>query len=82
MKPAKRSVKPSDALPITALDCAAVLKLYAQNLDEIRRWHRNASTPGIERGHIVLGEMFFALAVEALTLALDGKSWSPGSRQA
>lgn len=60
---------------------ADVLKLYAQSLDEIRRWFRNSSTPGIERGHIVLGEMFFTYSVEALSLALEGKSWSPGNRQ-
>jgi hypothetical protein len=59
----------------------AVLALYLQNLDEIRRWYRNSSTPGIERGHIVLGEGFFTLSVEALELAIEGKSWSPGDRQ-
>ena len=62
-------------------DPAKILQLYAQNLDEIRRWYRNASTPGIERGHVVLGEMFFSLSTEALTCALEGKSWSAGNRE-
>jgi hypothetical protein len=62
------------------LDPKKILQLYAQNLDEIRRWFRNSSTPGHERGHVVLGEIFFTLSTEALTCALDGKSWSPGDR--
>lgn len=61
-------------------DAAEVLALYAKNLDEIRRWFRNSSTPGIERGHVVLGEMFFTLSTEALAFALKGESWSPGNR--
>lgn len=62
-------------------DALEVLQLYQRNLDEIFRWFRNSSTPGRERGHIVLGEIFFGLANEAMTCALEGKSWSPGNRQ-
>src|SRR5262245_57844739 len=61
-----------------APDASEVLKLYRANLDEVRRWFRNATTPGITRGHVVLGEYFMGLCVEALDNALEGKAWSPG----
>lgn len=73
-----QEIKRLEADPRNALD---VMRLYLKNLDEVRRWYRNSSTPGIERGHVVLGEMFFTVSVEALSLALEGKSWSPGNRQ-
>ena len=63
------------------VDALEVLALYARNMDEIRRWFRNSTTPGLQRGHIVLGEYYLALALEALTLALEGKAWEPGNRQ-
>jgi hypothetical protein len=51
--------------------------LYAKNLDEVRRWYRNATNAGREMKHIVLCEMIFSHAANALALALQGKQWSP-----
>ena len=70
MPPTKSPKKPS-----TEREAASALVLFAQNLEEIRRWYRRASDAGREMGHIVLNEMILANVSHALSLALEGKRW-------
>jgi hypothetical protein len=51
--------------------------LYAKNVEEVRRWYRNATSAGREVKHIVLCEMIFGHLSKALSMALQGKQWSP-----
>jgi hypothetical protein len=51
------------------------LVAFAQNLEEIRRWYRNASAPGHEVGHIVMNELVLSNVSTALDMALQGKRW-------
>ncbi len=61
--------------PKTESEAGAALALFAQNLEEIRRWYRGASDAGREVGHIVLNELILANVSSALDLALQGKRW-------
>lgn len=70
MPPIKRSPKPK-----TKADASHALALFAQNLEEIRRWYRGARDTGREMGHIVLGELMLSNVSCALDLALQGKRW-------
>lgn len=54
---------------------AAVLVLFAQNLEEMRRWYRGSSTAGHDMGHIVMLELALSHQSTALELALKGKRW-------
>lgn len=70
MPPVKTPVKPKDNA-----GAASALVLFAKNLEEIRRWYRNASGNGRELGHIVMNELILANVSTALDLALQGKQW-------
>lgn len=69
MPPTKQPPKPKGEA------AGAALALFAQNLEEIRRWYRGASGVGVEMGHIVLNELILANVSTALALALEGKRW-------
>lgn len=70
MPPVKTPRKPKDDD-----SSAAALVIFAQNLEEIRRWYRGATYPGHEVGHVVLQEMVIDKVSTALVLALQGKRW-------
>lgn len=76
MPPKKTPPTPKDAKEV-----GQVLVLYAKNLEEVKRWYRGASNPGRDMPHIVLIELMLGHVVLALTLALEGKSWSPPENQ-
>lgn len=70
MPPTKSPQKPK-----TEATAADALVLFAQNLEEIRRWYRGATYAGREMGHVVLNELILANVSCALELALQGKRW-------
>ncbi len=70
MPPVKQPPKPKDAG-----NASAALVLFAQNLEEIRRWYRGATYAGREMGHVVMNELVLANVAHALDLALQGKRW-------
>lgn len=70
MPPTKAPPKPK-----TDVSSGAALALFAQNLEEIRRWYRGAADAGREMGHVVLNELVLANVSTALELALQGKRW-------
>lgn len=61
--------------PQTKVNADQALILFAQNLEEMRRWYRSAATPGNEAGVIVVQELVFANVSTALDLALRGERW-------
>jgi hypothetical protein len=70
MPPTKSPPKPK-----TESAASAALSLFAQNLEEIRRWYRSASDSGREMGHVVLNELILTNVSVALEYALKGKRW-------
>jgi len=70
MPPTKSPPKPK-----TESAASAALSLFAQNLEEIRRWYRGASDAGREVGHVVMNELVLANVATALDLALKGQRW-------
>lgn len=58
-------------------DEAQILVLFAKNLEEVRRHFRGARTPGNEHGINVVTEHVLSYVSEALSLAMEGKSWGP-----
>jgi len=57
-------------------EAARALALFAQNLDEVRRWYRAASHPGHEVGHVVMSEIVLTNVSVALEFALRGDRWT------
>ena len=61
----------------------AALVMFAQNLEEIRRWYRDCRSPGQEVGFVTMNELVLANVSTALSLALQGKRWErPGNSPA
>ena len=56
-------------------DAAAVLVLYVENVNRIRAWYRRSSTHGREHGHVYLAELLLGHVTDAMTLAVEGKTW-------
>jgi hypothetical protein len=67
--------KKSAPKPATESASAAALVLFAQNMEEIRRWYRGASDPGRDLGHIVISELIVTHVSTALDMALRGERW-------
>lgn len=61
--------------PKTEASARDALVLFAQNLEEIRRWYRASAGAGREMGHIVLNELVLTNVSVALDLAMQGKRW-------
>lgn len=70
MPPKKTPKKPTD------LDLSEVLALCAKNLDEMERYYRRQPA-GPEIGQFVVMTLCASMAKTALTLAIEGKSWTP-----
>lgn len=76
MPPKKTPPTPKDGK-----EAGQALALFAKNIEEVRRWYRGASYSGREIPHVVMSELIFGHISLALSLALEGKSWSPPENQ-
>jgi hypothetical protein len=68
MPPTKSAQKPPEP--------ADALVLFAKNLEEMRRWYRRRDS-GHSHGVNVEAEIILGDVANALTLACQGKGWTP-----